>query len=157
MPTNQEMRNLVAHMKLIPVPQLIKDRSILLIDDSIVRGTQLRETTDFLYESGAKEVHVRPACPPIMFGCKYLNFSRSKSEMDLIARRVVKQFEGDNVSEETLAKYCDPDTPEYAKMQEEIRKQLHFTTLRFHRLDDMLDSTGLPHEKLCTYCWNGKE
>ena len=157
MPTNQEQRNLIAHMKLIPVQQLIKDKSILLIDDSIVRGTQLRETTDFLYQSGAKEVHVRPACPPIMFGCKYLNFSRSKSEMDLIARRVVKQFEGENVSMETLQKYCDPDTPEYAKMQEEIRKQLHFTTLHFHRLDDMLDSTGLDHCKLCTYCWNGRE
>ncbi len=157
MPTSQDQRNLIAHMKLIPVQQLIKDKSILLIDDSIVRGTQLRETTDFLYESGAKEVHVRPACPPIMFGCKYLNFSRSKSEMDLIARRVVRQFEGENVSQETLAKYCDPDTPEYEKMQEEIRKQLHFTTLRFHRLDDMLDSTGLDHCKLCTYCWNGKE
>ncbi|MCR5495502.1 MAG: amidophosphoribosyltransferase [Treponema sp.] len=157
MPTSQDQRNLIAHMKLIPIQQLIKDRSILLIDDSIVRGTQLRETTDFLYQSGAKEVHVRPACPPIMFGCKYLNFSRSKSEMDLIARRVVRQFEGENVSQETLAKYCDPDTPEYEKMQEEIRKQLHFTTLRFHRLDDMLDSTGLDHCKLCTYCWNGKE
>ena len=157
MPTNQEQRNMVAHMKLIPVPQLIKDKSLLLIDDSIVRGTQLRETVDYLYGSGAKEVHIRPACPPIMYGCKYLNFSRSKSEMDLIARRVVRQFEGENVSEEILAKYCDPDTPEYAKMQEEIRKQLHFTTLRFHRLDDMLDSTGLDHECLCTYCWNGKE
>lgn len=157
MPVNQEQRNMIAHMKLIPVPQLIKGKSLLLIDDSIVRGTQLRETVDFLYQSGAKEVHVRPACPPIMYGCKYLNFSRSKSEMDLITRRVIKQFEGENVSEETLAKYCNPDTPEYAKMQEEIRKQLHFTTLRFHRLDDMLDSTGLPHECLCTYCWNGKE
>ena len=100
---------------------------------------------------------MRRAGPPIMFGCKYLNFSRSKSEMDLIARRVVRQFEGENVSAETLAKYCDPDTPEYAKMQEEIRKQLHFTTLRFHRLDDMLNSTGLNHECLCTYCWNGEE
>ncbi len=157
MPVNQEQRNMIAHMKLIPVPQLIKDKSLLLIDDSIVRGTQLRETVDFLYQSGAKEVHVRPACPPIMYGCKYLNFSRSKSEMDLITRRIIKQFEGDNVSEEILAKYSDPDTPEYAKMQEEIRKQLHFTTLRFHRLDDMLDSTGLDHECLCTYCWNGKE
>lgn len=157
MPASQEQRNLIAHMKLIPVPQLIKDKSILLIDDSIVRGTQLRETTDFLYQSGAKEVHVRPACPPIMFGCKYLNFSRSKTEMDLIARRVVKQFEGEDVSTETLAKYCNPDTEEYKKMQEEIRKQLHFTSLRFHRLDDMLDSTGVPHENLCTYCWNGVE
>ena len=157
MPTNQEIRNQVAHMKLIPIQQLIEGKKILLIDDSIVRGTQLRETTDYLYKSGAKEVHIRPACPPLVYGCKYLNFSRSKSEMDLITRRVIKQFEGDNVSEETLQKYCDPDTPEYAKMVEEIRKQLHFTTLRFHRLDDMLDSTGLPHEKLCTYCWNGRE
>jgi len=157
MPTNQEQRNLIAHMKLIPVQELIKGKKILLIDDSIVRGTQLRETTDFLYQSGAEEVHIRPACPPLVFGCKYLNFSRSKSEMDLITRRVIKQFEGDNVSEETLQKYCDPDSPEYAKMVEAIRKQLHFTTLRFHRLDDMLDSTGLDHCKLCTYCWNGKE
>ncbi len=157
MPTNQEQRNLIAHMKLIPVKQLISGRKILLIDDSIVRGTQLRETTDFLYQSGAKEVHIRPACPPLVYGCKYLNFSRSKSEMDLITRRVIKQFEGDNVSDEVLQKYCDPDSPEYAKMIEEIRKQLHFTSLRFHRLDDMLDSTGLPHDCLCTYCWNGRE
>ena len=157
MPTSQEQRNLIAHMKLIPVKQLIENKRILLIDDSIVRGTQLRETTEFLYKSGAKEVHVRPACPPIMFGCKYLNFSRSKSEMDLIARRVVKQFEGENVSPETLAKYCDPNTEEYERMQDEIKRQLHFTTLRYHRLDDMLDSTGLDHCKLCTYCWNGKE
>lgn len=157
MPTNQEQRNLIAHMKLIPVQPLIKGKKILLIDDSIVRGTQLRETTEFLYASGAKEVHIRPACPPLVFGCKYLNFSRSKSEMDLITRRIIKQFEGENVSDEVLKKYCNPDTPEYAKMVEEIRKQLHFTTLRFHRLDDMLDSTGLDHSKLCTYCWNGQE
>ena len=157
MPTNQEQRNLIAHMKLIPVQPLITGKKILLIDDSIVRGTQLRETTDFLYQSGAKEVHVRPACPPIMFGCKYLNFSRSKSEMDLITRRIIKEFEGDNVSMETLQKYCDPDSPEYARMLEEIRKQLHFTTLRYHRLDDMLDSVGIDHDKLCTYCWDGRE
>ena len=156
MPTNQAQRNLIAHMKLIPVQPLIKDKKLLLIDDSIVRGTQLRETTDFLYNSGAKEVHVRPACPPIMFGCKYLNFSRSTSEMDLITRRIIKEREGDNVSEETLQKYCDPDTPEYATMLEEIRKELHFTTLRYHRLDDMLDSVGIDHCKLCTYCWNGE-
>ena len=157
MPTNQEQRNKVAHMKLIPVKPLINGKKILLIDDSIVRGTQLRETTDFLYKNGAKEVHIRPACPPLVYSCKYLNFSRSNSEMDLITRRIIKQFEGDNVTEEVLQKYCDPDTPEYEKMVEEIRKQLHFTTLRFHRLDDMLDSTGLDHCKLCTYCWNGKE
>lgn len=157
MPTTQDQRNLIAHMKLIPVQQLIKGKSILLIDDSIVRGTQLRETTDFLYQSGAKEVHIRPACPPLVYGCKYLNFSRSKSEMDLITRRVIEKFEGPNVSNEVLQEYCDPDNPKYEKMVEEIRKQLHFTTLRYHRLDDMLDSTGLDHCKLCTYCWNGKE
>lgn len=156
-PTSQEQRNLIAHMKLIPVQPLIKGRKILLIDDSIVRGTQLRETTDFLYQSGAKEVHVRPACPPIMFGCKYLNFSRSKSEMDLITRQIIKRLEGDNVSEEIIKKYCDPDSQEYANMLEEIRKELHFTTLRYHRLDDMLDSVGIEHCKLCTYCWNGQE
>ena len=157
MPTNQAQRNLIAHMKLIPVQPLIKDKKLLLIDDSIVRGTQLRETTDFLYNSGAKEVHVRPACPPIMFGCKYLNFSRSTSEMDLITRRIIKEREGDNVSEETLQKYCDPDTPEYAAMLETIRKELHFTTLRYHRLDDMIQAIGLSPCKLCTYCFDGKE
>ncbi|WP_255422448.1 amidophosphoribosyltransferase [Treponema sp. Marseille-Q3903] len=157
MPTNQEQRNLIAHMKLIPVPPLIKGKKILLIDDSIVRGTQLRETTEFLYASGAKEVHIRPACPPLLYGCKYLNFSRSKSEMDLITRRIINKFEGEDVSPETLQKYCDPDSPEYAKMIEEIRKELHFTSLRFHRLDDMLDSTGIDHCNLCTYCWNGRE
>lgn len=157
MPTSQKQRNLIAHMKLIPVETLIKGKKLLLIDDSIVRGTQLRETTDFLYQSGAKEVHVRPACPPIMFGCKYLNFSRSKSEMDLITRRVIEQLEGKNVSDEVLKEYSNPDSPKYAAMLEEIRKQLHFTTLRYHRLDDMLASTGLAPENLCTYCWNGEE
>lgn len=157
MPTNQAQRNLIAHMKLIPVQPLIKGKKILLIDDSIVRGTQLRETTEFLYNSGATEVHIRPACPPLVYGCKYLNFSRSKSEMDLITRRIIRKFEGENVSDETLRRYCNPDSEEYERMVEEIRTELHFTTLRFHRLDDMLDSTGLDHCKLCTYCWNGVE
>lgn len=157
MPTSQDQRNLIAHMKLIPVQTLIQDKKILLIDDSIVRGTQLRETTDFLYQSGAKEVHIRPACPPLVFGCKYLNFSRSKSEMDLITRRVIQKFEGENVPLDVIKEYCDPDSPKYEKMIEEIRQQLHFTTLRFHRLDDMLDSVGIDHCKMCTYCWNGKE
>lgn len=157
MSSNQIDRNRVAKMKQIPVYDLIKDKNLLFVDDSIVRGTQLRETTEFLYKSGAEEVHIRPACPPLVFGCKYLNFSRSKSELDLITRQIIHQFEGENVSKEVLQKYCDPDTQEYANMVEEIRKQLHFTSLRFHRLDDMLDSTGLDHSKLCTYCWNGKE
>jgi len=157
MPTSQDQRNLIAHMKLIPVQQLIQGRKLLLIDDSIVRGTQLRETTDFLYKSGAKEVHVRPACPPIIFSCKYLNFSRSKNEMDLITRQVIRKLEGTDKNPDTIKKYCDPNSKEYERMLEEIRKQLHFTTLRFHRLDDMLDSTGLEHSKLCTYCWDGQE
>lgn len=157
MPTNQAQRNMIAKMKLIPVQEKIKDKSLLLIDDSIVRGTQLGETTDFLYESGAKEVHVRPACPPIMFGCKYLNFSRSSSEMDLITRRVIRDLEGDNVTDEILKEYSDPDSERYQNMCEEIRKRSHFTSLRYHRLDDMIESIGLPKCKLCTYCWNGEE
>ncbi len=157
MPTHQQQRNLIAKMKLIPVADLIKDKSLLLIDDSIVRGTQLRETTEFLYDSGAKEVHVRPACPPLLFGCKYLNFSRSNSDLDLITRRIIQEFEGENVSEETLKKYADPDSDEYQRMLDEICKRLKFTSLRYHRLDDMIASIGLDSCKLCTYCWNGEE
>ncbi|MCD7842059.1 MAG: amidophosphoribosyltransferase, partial [Lachnospiraceae bacterium] len=129
----------------------------LLIDDSIVRGTQLRETTEFLYQSGAKEVHVRPACPPLLFGCKYLNFSRSKSDMDLIARRIVREREGDDVSKEVLSDYADPCSKNYTEMLEAIRKQQNFTSLRYHRLDDMEESIGIEPCKLCTYCFSGKE
>lgn len=157
MPTIQSQRNLIAKMKLLAVDDLIKDKSLLLIDDSIVRGTQLRETTEFLYESGAKEVHIRPACPPLLYGCKYLNFSRSNSEMDLITRRVIARLEDDNVTDEVLKRYADPETEEYANMVEEIRKELNFTSLQFSRLDDMLDAVGIDRCKLCTYCWNGEE
>ena len=157
MPTIQEKRNLIAKMKMIAVEDLIKDKKILLIDDSIVRGTQLRETTEYLYESGAKEVHIRPACPPLLYGCKYLNFSRSNSEMELIARRVIERLENGNVTEELLKEYANPDSEKYAQMIEEIRKELNFTTLQFARLDDMLDATGLERCKLCTYCWDGNE
>ncbi len=156
MPSSQAQRNLIARMKLIPVHDLIKDKKLLMIDDSIVRGTQLRETTEFLYNSGAKEVHIRPACPPIMYGCKYLNFSRSSSEMDLITRRIIQQREGE-VTEEKLQEYADPDSQCYKEMVEEIRKQLNFTSLRYHRLDDMIQSIGISPCKLCTYCFNGKE
>lgn len=156
MPTNQAQRNKIAHMKLIPVKSLIENKRLLLIDDSIVRGTQLRETTEFLYNSGAKEVHIRPACPPIMFGCKYLNFSRSTSELDLITRRVIVKREGKN-ADKMLDDYADPTSTNYKEMVEEIRKELNFTSLRYHRLDDMLDSIGISPCKLCTYCWNGKE
>ena len=157
MPTMQSQRNLIAKMKLLAVEELIRDKSLLLIDDSIVRGTQLRETTEFLYQSGAKEVHIRPACPPLLYGCKYLNFSRSSSEMDLITRRVIDKLENGNVTDEVLAQYADPETEKYEQMVEEIRKELNFTTLRFNRLDDMLESVDIDKCKLCTYCWNGKE
>ncbi len=157
MPVNQSNRNLIAKMKLIPIRDLIEGKRLLLIDDSIVRGTQMRETTEFLYESGAKEVHIRPACPPLLFGCKYLNFSRSSSEMELIARRVIEEFEGKEVSDDVLAEYADPDSEKYQKMVDKICEKLHFTSLRYNRLDDMLDAVGIEPEKLCTYCWNGKE
>lgn len=157
MPTMQSQRNLIAKMKLLAVEELIRDKSLLLIDDSIVRGTQLRETTEFLYQSGAKEVHIRPACPPLLYGCKYLNFSRSSSEMDLITRRVIDRLENGNVTDEVLAEYADPESEKYEQMVEEIRKELNFTTLRFNRLDDMLDAVDIDKCKLCTYCWNGKE
>lgn len=156
MPTKQSQRNLIARMKLIPVDALIRNKKMLLIDDSIVRGTQLRETTEFLYQSGAKEVHIRPACPPLLFGCKYLNFSRSKSDLDLITRRIIREREGDRETE-MLQDYADPDSRNYKEMVDEIRKQLNFTSLRFHRLDDMEKSIGISPCKLCTYCWSGRE
>ncbi len=158
MPTIQSKRNLIAKMKLIPVHDLIKDKKLLLIDDSIVRGTQLRETTEFLYNSGAKEVHIRPACPPLVYGCKFVNFSRSSSEMDLITRRVIKDLEGEDANvESVLNEYTNPESDRYEKMIEEIRKQLNFTSLRYHRLDDMIESVGIDKCKLCTYCWDGRE
>lgn len=156
MPTTQSQRNLIARMKLIPVHSLIEDRSLLLIDDSIVRGTQLRETTEFLYQSGAKEVHVRPACPPLLYGCNYLNFSRSKSDLDLITRRIIREWEGDN-DVNVLGEYADPNSDRYAAMLEEIRKRQNFTSLRYHRLDDLIKSIGIDACQVCTYCFNGVE
>ena len=156
MPTIQSQRNLIAKMKLIPVKELIENKSLLLIDDSIVRGTQLGETTEFLYQSGAKEVHIRTACPPIMFGCKYLNFSRSTSEMDLITRRVIKEIE-DEGKKIDLKNYVDPDSEEYADMVNRIGKKLNFTSLRYHRVDDLVKAVGLDRSKLCTYCMDGRE
>lgn len=156
-PTHPNKRKMIAKMKLIPIHDLIEDKKMLLIDDSIVRGNQLRETTEFLYECGAKEVHIRPACPPIMFSCKYLNFSRSTSDMDLITRRVINKLEGGEPDYETLQRYTDPDDEKYQMMVDEICKELHFTTLLYNRLDDMIEATELPKEKLCTYCWTGEE
>lgn len=157
MPQNQKARELIAKMKLIPVSEIIKEKKFVLIDDSIVRGTQLSGTVEYLYENGAKEIHVRSACPPIMYGCKYLNFSRSVSEMDLITRRIIQELEGENVSQEIMDEYVDNKSEKHAKMIEEIRKQLNFTSLKYHELEDTLASVGLDQCKLCTYCWNGKE
>ena len=156
-PAHQKKRNLIAKMKLIPIHELIDGKKLLLIDDSIVRGTQLGETTQFLYDSGAKEVHIRTGCPPILFGCKYLNFARSSSEMELITRRVITELEGKTPTKEIISEYVDPDGEKYKQMSAKICEKLHFTSLGYLRLDDMLESTGVPKENLCTYCWNGEE
>lgn len=156
MPVNQEMRNLVAHMKLIPVDELIRGKSLMFIDDSIVRGTQMRETVQFLYESGAKEVHIRSACPPIVYGCKYLNFSRSSSELDLITRRIMLEIEGDKALDH-LEEYTVSTSERYKEMIARIAKKLDFTTLGYQSREGMLEAIGLPEEQVCTYCWSGKE
>ena len=156
MPTDQRQRELIARMKLIPVHALIKNKKLLLIDDSIVRGTQLRETTEFLYQSGAREVHVRPACPPLLYGCKFLNFSRSKSELDLITRRVILEREGKD-AEKYLEEYADPNSERYQAMLDEIFRIQNFTSLRYHRLDDLIKSIGIKPCDICTYCFNGEE
>ena len=156
MPTRQSQRNQIAKMKLIPVHDLIKGRRLLLIDDSIVRGTQLRETTEFLYRSGAREVHIRPACPPLIYGCRFLNFSRSSSDMDLITRRIIQRLEG-RQDDEILQEYTNPDSDKYHDMVEAIGREMNFSSLRYHRLDDMIQSVGIDPDQLCTYCWNGKE
>lgn len=156
MPTVQAERNKVAKMKQIPVHELIKDKKLLFVDDSIVRGTQLRETVDFLYENGAKEVHIRSACPPIMYGCKYLNFSRATGDMDLIARRTIDELEGEEGAKH-IEEYCDGSTERGKKLREEICKKLHFASLEFQSLEGIIEAIGLDECKLCTYCWNGKE
>lgn len=156
MPTDQTQRNRVAKMKQIPVPELIEDKSLLFVDDSIVRGTQLRETVEFLYESGAKAVHMRSACPPIMFGCKYLNFSRATSDMELIARRTIMDLEGEE-GFKYIEEYSDSSTERGKKLREAICKDLHLASLEFQSLDGIIEAIGIEPCKLCTYCWNGKE
>lgn len=156
MPQSQKMRSHVAKMKLIPVHELIEGKKLLFVDDSIVRGTQMRETVEFLYENGAKEVHMRSACPPIMFGCKYLNFSRSNSEMELIARQIIFELEGDE-GIKYLEEYCDSETERGRKMRDEICKRLKLTSLEYQSLQGTIDAVGKPECELCTYCWNGKE
>ena len=154
MPQDQRVRDLVARMKLIPIRDLIDGKRILFCEDSIVRGTQLRDIIVRVFDHGAREVHMRPACPPLVHGCRFLNFSRSRSEMDLAARRAVKDIEGD--AGVHLDEYADPDSDRYAAMVERIREQLGLTTLRYQRLDDMIAAIGLPRERLCTFCWNGE-
>ncbi len=156
MPANQEIRNQVAKMKQIPVPELIEGKKLLFVDDSIVRGTQLRETVEFLYESGAKEVHMRSACPPIMYGCKYLNFSRSNSDMELLARSVIQKLEGDE-GQEHLEEYADASTQRGQCMLKTICETLGFDSLGYQSLDGLLEAIGIDRDKVCTYCWNGRE
>ena len=156
MPANQEARNQVAKMKQIPVPELIEGKKLLFVDDSIVRGTQLRETVEFLYESGAEEVHMRSACPPIMYGCKYLNFSRSNSDMELLSRRTIQELEGDE-GQQHLEEYADASTERGQCMLKSICEKLGFDSLGYQSLDGLLEAIGIDRDKVCTYCWNGKE
>ena len=155
-PSNQEIRNLIAEMKQIPVPELIEDKKLLLVDDSIVRGTQLRETVDFLYRSGAKEVHMRSACPPIMYGCKFLNFSRSNSEMELIARKKIQELEGDE-GQNHIAEYADGHTERGKALLKSICDEMGFDSLGYQSLDGLLEAIGLDRDQVCTYCWTGEE
>ena len=155
-PANQEMRNLVAKMKQIPVPELIQDKKLLFVDDSIVRGTQLRETVDFLNESGAKEVHMRSACPPVMYGCKFLNFSRSNSDMELLSRRIIQKLEGEE-GQRHVAEYADGTTRRGQCLLKAICDEMGFDSLGYQTLDGLLEAIGLDRDKVCTYCWTGEE
>lgn len=155
MPQEQRIRDVVAKMKLIPIADLIRGKRLLFCEDSIVRGTQLQDTIRRLYDYGAKEIHMRPACPPLVFGCKFLNFSRSKSEMDLAARKAIKELEGPEP--QSLEVYSNPDSSQFKGMVDRIRRRLGLTSLRYQRLQDLITAIGLPKKKVCTYCWNGCE
>lgn len=155
MPQDQRVRDLVARMKLIPIREVIRGKRVLFCEDSIVRGTQLRDTVRRLFEYGAKEVHMRPACPPLVHGCKFLNFSQSRSELDLAARQAIKELEGED--DKHLDDYADPDSERHAAMIERIRQQLGLTSLKYQRLNDLVEAIGLPKSRLCTYCWDGAE
>ena len=156
MPPNQSLRDRIAHMKLIPIPSLLKDKRILFCDDSIVRGTQLRDTARILYGYGVRELHARIACPPLLFGCPFLNFSRSRGTLELIARRVILEMTGRD-DDETAQRFADPDAPEYAEMVRRIGRQLNLTSLAYQRIDDCLAAIGIPPGHLCTYCWTGRD
>ncbi len=155
MPQNQMVRDLVAKMKLIPIHELIHGQRLLFCEDSIVRGTQLQDTVERLYDAGAKEIHMRPACPPLVYGCKFLNFSRSRSELDLAARRAIRELEGSD--DKNLAEYADCSSDKHCAMVDRICKRLNLTSLRYQRLEDLVEVAGLPKEQLCTYCWDGAE
>lgn len=155
MPQDQTVRDVVARMKLIPIRELIDGKKFLFCEDSIVRGTQLKDTVQRLYDVGAREVHMRPACPPLVFGCKFLNFSRSKSELDLAARKAIKELEGRH--DKNLKEYSSYGSEKYMTMEEQIRKTLGLTTLKYQRLDDLVAAISLPKEKICTYCWDGTQ
>jgi len=155
MPQDQSIRELVAKMKLIPIKELIDGKRLLFCEDSIVRGTQLRDTIQRLYNSGAKEVHMRPACPPLIYSCKFLNFSRSRSELDLAGRWGIRELIGKDIDDP--AEYIDPESDNYKAMVDVIRKRLQLTTLQYQKLEDLVKAIGLPKEKLCTYCWDGVE
>ena len=152
------MRNLIARMKLVPINSLIQNKKLLLIDDSIVRGTQMRGLTDDLFSYGAKELHMRVACPPILYDCQYLNFTRASSKNETISRQVIAELEGTDLASDSLVTpYVDRESKQYRNMVEKIRRKLNFTTLEYHFLDEMLDSVGVDKCKMCTYCWNGKK
>ena len=155
-PSKQSERNRVAKMKQIPVKEIIEGKSLLFVDDSIVRGTQIRETVEFLYESGAKEVHMRSACPPIMYSCKYLNFSRATSDMELITRRIIAELEGDE-GEKHIDEYRDFSTERGKLLREKLCEKLHLKTIEFQSLEGIIEAIGIEPCKLCTYCWTGKE
>ena len=155
MPQDQSVRDLVARMKLIPIQEIIQGKKLLFCEDSIVRGTQLRDTVQRLFDSGAKEVHMRPACPPLLFGCKFLNFSRSRSELDLAGRRAVKELEGQD--DKDLSTYAQTGSEKQAAMVESIRQRLGLTSLKYQTIEDLIEAIGLPADQVCTYCWTGKE
>ena len=155
-PSKQSERNQIAKMKQIPVKELIKDKKLLFVDDSIVRGTQIKGTVDFLYENGAKEVHMRSACPPIMYGCKYLNFTRATDDLELIARRIILELEGEE-GFQYIEEYSSSQTERGKKLRRAIADKFHFDSLEFQSLEGVIKAIGLPPCKLCTYCWNGKE
>ena len=155
-PTSQSERKKVAKMKQIPVDELIKDKNLLFVDDSIVRGTQLQETVDFLYHNGAKSVHMRSACPPIMYGCKYLNFSRNTSDMELLGRKIIMELEGEE-GFNYIEEYCDGGTERGKRFRKAICEKMHFDSLEYQSLEGIAKAIGIDKSKLCTYCWNGKE